>query len=179
MTDRLSTTERWRLVAVSAALAALAFVQAPALVVNDTKIDLALEPGSFLRRALSLWDPDGSFGQVQNQAYGYLFPMGPFFWLGDLLGLPAWVVQRLWWALLLVVAFWGIVMLSRTLGVGTSTAQVIGGLAYVLSPRILTVIGPSSVEVWPMATAPWVLVALVVGLRRGDPRRWAAVAAVR
>lgn len=178
MTDRLSTTERWRLVAVSAALAALAFVQAPALVVNDTKIDLALEPGSFLRRALSLWDPDGSFGQVQNQAYGYLFPMGPFFWLGDLLGLPAWVVQRLWWALLLVVAFWGIVMLSRTLGVGTSTAQVIGGLAYVLSPRILTVIGPSSVEVWPMATAPWVLVALVVGLRRGDPRRWAAVAAL-
>lgn len=173
-----AVTQRWRLIAVSAALAALAFVQDPARIVNDTKIDLALEPGGFLTRALSLWDPEGSFGQVQNQAYGYLFPMGPFFWLGDVVGAPAWVVQRAWWALLLIVGFSGVVLLCRALGVGSPTAQLLGGLVYVLSPRILTVIGPSSIEVWPMATAPWVLVALVLGLQRGDPRRWAALAAL-
>ncbi|MDD9371872.1 MAG: alpha-(1-_3)-arabinofuranosyltransferase family protein, partial [Acidimicrobiales bacterium] len=52
------------------------------------------------------------------------------------------------------------------------------GLAYALSPRILSVIGPSSIEVWPMALAPWVLVPLVLGLRRADPRRMAALSAL-
>lgn len=178
MTTPLTAVQRWRMVAVSGALVALAFVQAPDRILNDTKIDLALAPGRFLERALSLWDPAGSFGQVQNQAYGYLFPMGPFFWLGDLLAAPPWVVQRAWWALLLVLGFWGVVTLARVLGIGTHGTQMLGALAYVLSPRILTVIGPSSVEVWPMATAPWVLVALAIGLTRGDPRRWAAAAAL-
>lgn len=174
----MTRTERWRVAAVSAALTALAVVQDPGFVVNDTKIDLALRPGGFLERALHLWDPTGSFGQVQNQAYGYLFPMGPFFWIGDLVDVPDWLVQRLWWALLLVVAFTGVVKLCHELGVGTPSSRLIAGVAFALSPRILTVIGPSSIEVWPMALAPWVLVPLLIGLRRGDPRRWAAVAAL-
>ena len=126
----------------------------------------------------TLWDPNGSFGQVQNQAYGYLFPMGPFFWIGDLVNLPGWVVQRGWWALILVVAFLGIVKLCAVLDVGSPTARIIGGIAYALSPRMLTVIGPSSIEIWPAAMAPWVLVPLVIGLRTGDPRRWAVISAL-
>lgn len=169
---------RWRLVAVSMALTALAFVQDPGRIVNDTKIDLVLDPGAFLARALQLWDPDGTFGQVQNQAYGYLFPMGPFFWIGDLLNLPGWVVQRSWWALIFVVAFLGIVKLCGVLDLGSPTARIIGGLVFALSPRMLTVIGPSSIEVWPAAVAPWVLVPLVIGLRRGDPRRMALLSAL-
>ena len=34
----------------------------------------------------------------------FRWPMGPFFLLGKLLAVPAWVVQPLWWALLLTVA---------------------------------------------------------------------------
>lgn len=169
---------RWRLGAVSLALAALAFIQDPGRIVNDTKIDLVLDPGSFLARAMSLWDPNGTFGQVQNQAYGYLFPMGPFFWLGDLIDLPGWVVQRAWWSLLLVVAFLGIVKLCSVLDLGSPTARILGGLAFALSPRMLTVIGPSSIEVWPAAVAPWVLVPLVLGLRSRDPRRMALLSAL-
>lgn len=169
---------RFRLAAASAVLVALAFVQAPGRIVGDTKADLAIDPGAFLARALDLWDPNGSFGQVQNQAYGYLFPMGPFFWFGDLVGLEPWVVQRLWWALILVVAFLGVVKTCQILGIGSFSTQVIGGFAYALSPRMLSTMGPASIEIWPMALAPWVLIPLVIGLQRGNPRFYAALSAL-
>src|SRR5580692_4117377 len=74
-------------------LAVLAFPTRPGNILADTKIDLAVNPLGFLHRALQLWDPS-QFGQLQNQAVGYLFPMGPFFALGKLMALPGWVVQR-------------------------------------------------------------------------------------
>ena len=128
-------------VAVCVALTALAFLQSPGKIVADTKIDLALNPVQWLGRSLHLWDPSGSFGQVQNQAYGYLWPMGPFFALGTGIGLPGWVVQRLWWALLFCVAFLGVVRLAERLGIGTPTSRLVAGVVFALSPRILTELG--------------------------------------
>ncbi len=69
-------------------------VQSPGLLVSDTKFDLAVAPAGFLTRSIHLWDPLGAFGQLQNQAYGYLWPMGPFFLLGSVLDVPGWVIQR-------------------------------------------------------------------------------------
>ncbi len=169
---------RLRLGATSLALAALTFIARPGQTVGDTKADLVLAPGAFLERALHLWDPSGAFGQMQNQAYGYLFPMGPFFWLGNLASIEPWIIQRLWWSLLLVVAFLGMVKLCGALHLGSPAARLIGGVAYALSPRIMSVIGASSIEVWPSALAPWVLVPLVIGLRRGNTRYLAALSAV-
>lgn len=171
-------TWRFRLTACCLVLVALAFSQRPGRIVSDTKFDLVADPGAMLGRALHMWDPSGSFGQIQNQAYGYLFPMGPFFWLGDLLTVPEWVVQRMWWSLLLVVAFLGVVKLCGALALGSPTSRIIAAFAYALSPRILTTIGPISIEAWPMALAPWVLVPLVLGCRRGSPRRAAALSAL-
>ncbi|MGA3538539.1 alpha-(1-_3)-arabinofuranosyltransferase family protein [Micromonosporaceae bacterium DT194] len=157
---------RLRIVAICAALTALAFLQDPGLTAIDTKVDLAEDPLGWLERALQIWDPTGTFGQLQNQAYGYLWPMGPFFLLGDLIGVPSWVVQRLWWALVMIVAFTGVVRLSGRLGIGSPWARLIAGVAFALSPRMLTELGPISVEAWPSAVAPWVLVPLI-GLAHG------------
>ena len=80
--------QRFRLVAVCLGFVGLALWQQPGRIVPDTKLDLAIDPLAFLGRALRLWEPQGFAGQVQNQAYGYLFPMGPFFAAGEWLGLP-------------------------------------------------------------------------------------------
>ncbi len=166
-----------RLAAGCALLIGLALVQDPGFLVPDTKFDLVAAPGDFLARAMHLWDAEGAFGQVQNQGYGYLWPMGPFFWLGDLLGAPGWAVQRSWQALVLCVAFVGCARLARALGVRTDAACLIAAVAYALSPRMLTTLGPISIEAWPSALAPWVLLPLVVGASRGSPRRAAALSA--
>jgi arabinofuranan 3-O-arabinosyltransferase len=162
----------WRLrhVAICVALAALAFLQDPGLTVLDTKVDLTVDPVGWLNRALHLWNPASEFGQVQNQAYGYLWPMGPFFVAGFWLDLPEWVIQRLWWALVMCVAYLGVVKLSRRLAIGTPFARAVAGVAFALSPRVLTELGTISIEAWPLAVAPWVLVPLV-GLREGGSIR--------
>lgn len=178
LSDRPTATSPLRMVGYAAVLTAAAFSQSGGAMVADTKFDLLTDPGRFLAKATSLWDPIAAFGQIQNQAYGYAWPMGPFFWLGETVGLPDWAVQRLWWSLLLCLAFFGILRLARALGLGTPGAQVLAAFAYVLTPRLTTLVGATSVEVWPMALAPWVLVPLVIGSERGSPRRAAALSAL-
>lgn len=169
---------RLRLTAACALLVGLALIQSPGLMVADTKLDLPVEPGRFLLRAVHLWDPLGAFGQLQNQAYGYLWPMGPFFLGGTEAGLPEWVVQRLWLALVMCVALVGAAKLARELGVRSDLACLVAGFAYALSPRMLSTMGQISIEAWPSSLAPWVLLPLVIGSRRGSPRRAAAWAAL-
>ncbi|MBR7742187.1 DUF3367 domain-containing protein [Phycicoccus sp. BSK3Z-2] len=173
MTRRTDDAAVWRSrldrLLPSVFLVALAFVQRPGWTAADTKLDLVVDPAGFLGRALSLWDPLAAGGQLQNQAYGYLFPMGPFFLLGDALRLPGWVVQRLWWALVLVLAYHGARRVLERLGVGTGWSRVVGAFTYALAPRMLVGLGAISSEIWPMAVAPWVLLPLLA-VRPGDER---------
>ena len=171
-------TTRLRMWGYAAVLAAMAFSQSAGRMVADTKFDLVTNPAKFLGNALHLWDPSAAFGQIQNQAYGYAWPMGPFFLLGDLAHVPGWVVQRLWWTLLLCAAFFGVVRLAQRLRIGTPLTQVVAGFAFVLTPRITTLLGGTSVEIWPMALAPWVLLPLITGSERGSVRRAAALSAL-
>ncbi len=160
------TPPAWlRVVAVCSVLTGLVFLQEPGRIVTDTKLDLTVDPVGWLGRALSLWEPLGWFGQVQNQAYGYLFPMGPFFAAGDLAGLPPWVIQRSWTALLVCAAVVGLYLLARRLKIGSPTTALAAGVLYAMSPRFLTTLGPISAETLPMALAPWIVLPLVPGGR--------------
>ena len=159
----------------SVVLTGAVFVQAPGRLVGDTKLDLSIDPSRFMSQSLHLWQPQAAFGQLQNQAYGYLFPMGPFFALGHALGAPGWVVQRLWQSALLIVAFQGMRVLAGRLGIGTPATRTIGGLAFCLSPWMLAHIGPISIEALPTCVAPWVLVPLVGTEAVERPRRAAAL----
>ena len=164
--ERAGVVWRVRLLAGIGLLTALAFRQAGGLIVPDTKLDLTANPWGFLQRALHMWDPNGAFGQLQNQAYGYLFPVGPFHALLIGAGVPAWVVQRLWWSVILSVAFVGMWRLSGALRMGSPWARYLAALLYAVSPRFLAEVAVSSVEVWPMAMAPWVLLPLVTPAQR-------------
>ncbi len=162
MTTPLS--RRWLWVVAAAALT-LTFAQSPGQISPDTKLDLTANPLRFLARAFNLWNSELPFGQAQNQAYGYLFPHGTFFLIGDVLGLPGWVTQRLWWALLLIVGFWGLLRVAEALGIGSPTSRIIAAVAFALSPRVLTTLGAISSETLPMMLTPWVLLPVILALR--------------
>lgn len=157
-------------------LCLLAFVQSPGKTVADTKHDLTEDPIGFLSGALNMWSENMTLGQLQNQAYGYLFPQGPFFAAFDLLPdalAPDWVAQALWWSLTLCLAFTGAYRIAETARVGSHTSRVIAALLYTLSPRIITTLGAISSEAWPVALAPWIALPLlrVAGDRSRLPRR--------
>ncbi|MGV0790810.1 alpha-(1-_3)-arabinofuranosyltransferase domain-containing protein [Mycolicibacterium sp. XJ1819] len=155
---------------VAAAALILTFAQSPGQISPDTKLDLTANPLRFLARALNLWSSEMPFGQTQNQAYGYLFPHGTFFLIGDVLGLPAWVTQRLWWALLLVAGFWGLLRVAEALGIGSPASRIVGAVAFALSPRVLTTLGAISSETLPMMLAPWVLLPAILAVRGTSPQ---------
>ena len=170
--------------AVDTAVAYLGFLllcclQSPGRIAPDTKLDLTADPVGFLARATHLWSAQSFGGQVQNQAYGYLFPQGPFFALFHVLGVPGWFTQRLWWALVLTVAFTGLVRLARALRVGTHRSRVVAGVLFALAPRMLADLGTISSEAWPVALAPWLMLPVVLALRgQMTPRRAGAGAAL-
>jgi arabinofuranan 3-O-arabinosyltransferase len=161
-------SRRWLWLDAAVALA-LSFGSSPGQISPDTKLDLTANPLRFLARATNLWNSELPFGQAQNQAYGYLFPHGTFFLAGHLLGLPGWITQRLWWALLLAVGFWGLLRVAEALGIGSPTSRVVAAAAFALSPRVLTTIGSISSETLPIMLAPWVLLPTILALRDSAP----------
>lgn len=157
-----------------AAFVALAYLPIlltrPGRVTADTKTYLYLNPGRLLQEAASMWEPNIGLGTVTHQTIGYLFPMGPFYWLLETgLRLPSWVAQRLWLGTLILLAGLGVRYLMRTLdirGPGLPVAMLLYSLTpYVLefSPRLSALLGP-----W--AALPWMLALIIRAMRVGGWR---------
>ncbi len=158
-----------RFLVVSSLVIFVAFLaQQPGRLIADTKLDLVINPVGFLARALHAWEAHGYLGQLQNQAVGYFLPVGPFFALGHVSGMPMWIVQRLWMSVVLIVALWGAVRVADALGIGSPTTRFLGGATYALSPFFIMVVGSTSSNLLPAALLPWALLALIRGSREGS-----------
>ena len=124
--------------ALAAACYLLALVQRPGLVYADTKIDLFADPHGFLADVASAWSPQIQLGHVFGGQYGgYLFPMAPWFAAGDWLGLPTWLVQRLWLGTILFAGAWGVVrLLDALLDRPRGAPHVAAAVLFVLNPYV-------------------------------------------
>ncbi len=171
------TTRRLR-AAGYALLALITYVPllrtAPGKVSADTKTYLYLDPSRLLARASSMWDPNIGFGTVTHQNIGYLFPMGPYYWLMHALGAPAWVSQRLWLGSILFLAGVGMLYLMRTLHV-RGPGVVCAALVFMFTPYLLDFASRLSVILLPWAGLPWMLALVIKALR--DERSWRYAAA--
>jgi len=144
-----------------AALAAVCYLPllltARGFVAADTKAYLYLDPSRLLSRAAYLWDQNVAMGTVTHQNIGYLWPMGPWFWVFDKLGAPDWVAQRLWMGTLLFLAGAGVLYLGRTIGPRSRLAWTAAAFVYLLSPYALDYIARISVLLLPWAALPWMI----------------------
>jgi hypothetical protein len=149
----------------------------PGKVAADTKQYLYLDPSRLLARAASMWDPHIGMGTVTHQNIGYLFPMGPYYWLLDKIGVPDWVAQRLWLGSILFLAAAGVLYLLRTFGI-RGPGVVVAAVAYMFTPYTLDYSARISVLLLPFAALPWMIGLTRKALRDGGWRYPATFALV-
>ena len=161
---------RWVLLVAGMCALAVTFAQEPGRIVSDSKLPVLLSPLAYMANSLHLWDQSMWSGSIKTLDFGYIFPMGLYFGATHLLHVPVWVSERIWLALLLTVGFWGMVRLAESLRIGTRTGRILGAVAYVVAPIVVTW-SASSVSLLAVVLLPWVLVPLVRGASGGSPRR--------
>jgi len=155
----------------------VAFSQATGKIETDTELPLVLSPISFINAALHAWNPYTFGGFANPQSVGLIFPMGLFFSVAHLIHLPTWCTERIWLALLLTVGCWGVARLCEALGIGSRWSRILAGLAYCVTPIVVTWVATSAFLL-AVVLLPWVIIPLVWGSRSGSPRRAAALSGI-
>jgi arabinofuranan 3-O-arabinosyltransferase len=127
----------------------------PGRVGGDTKAYLTIDPSQWLSKVEWLWSPAIGAGGVTHQNIGYLWPMGPWFWMFDRLGVPMWVAQRLWLGTIMFAAGAGTWWLCRRFL--DRRIAIVAGFFYMLSPYVLQYSERMSVMLLPWAGLPWLI----------------------
>ena len=150
----------------------MSFLQRPGEVFADSRVELTADPSLFLSRITSIWTATGDLGHVGSaQFIGYLFPMGTFFALLDALGIPMWIVNRLWIGALFSVAAWGTVRLMDELyDERRGIPHLVAGALFALNPYVLIFSNRSTSVLLAYVALPWMLIAVHRGL--AAPRQW-------
>lgn len=130
----------------------------------DTKLYLTSSPARLLASAAHAWDPSQFLGYVPHQAVGYLWPMGPFFWIGDTIGVADWVMQRLWLTMIFTAAGTGVYFFLRRLGYRVDSATA-GALCFQVTPYVLSYQSRTSVMLLPWAAVGWLALVSLSGPR--------------
>ncbi len=130
----------------------------------DTKSYLTIDPSALLAQATSMWDPSVGAGTVPHQNIGYLFPLGPYYWLMDTIGIPDWVTQRLLWGTIVFAAAYGTYRLARWLG-WSAAGALVAGFAYGFSPYVLSYLARLSIILAPWAALPWMILLVAKAAR--------------
>ncbi|MGH9047380.1 MAG: alpha-(1-_3)-arabinofuranosyltransferase domain-containing protein, partial [Acidimicrobiales bacterium] len=149
----------------------------PGMIADDSKQYLYLDPGKLIQSALSMWNPDVGMGTVTHQNIGFLFPMGPYYWIIQELHISMWVGQRFWMGSLFFFAGTGVFYLSRLLGVNR-WGCVAAGVAYTFTPFVIDYIARISPIVMPWSALGWMTAFVVLAVRRGGWRYPALFAVV-
>ncbi|MET0577641.1 MAG: alpha-(1-_3)-arabinofuranosyltransferase family protein, partial [Ilumatobacteraceae bacterium] len=179
-TQRSTSAARWWAALAVGVLALLAYLPAlrssPGRMPADTKLYLYLDPGRLIGDAPWTFDGRQFAGWVPHQVIAYLWPQGPWFWLGSQTGLPDWVVHRLWLGTLFLAAGTGVLWVSRRVGLGPAAAFA-AALVYQLAPYVLPYESRTSAMLLPWAGLGWIVGLTVLAATRS---RWrhAALAAL-
>jgi hypothetical protein len=153
------------------------FLTRPGMVADDSKQYLYLDPGKLIQSAISMWDPDVGMGTVTHQNIGFLFPMGPYYWIIQELHIPMWVGQRFWMGSLFFFAGTGVFFLAKLLGLSPG-GRVAAGVAYTFTPFVIDYIARISAIVMPWAALGWMIGLVILAVRRGGWRYPALFAVV-
>ncbi len=164
----------WSLLAL-AVVPALFLTQA-GWIAADTKVYLYVDPGRLIKSAQSMWNPNMGLGTVTHQNIGYLFPMGPYYWLIQELHIPMWVGQRMYLSALFLAAGGGVLFVGRLLKLSPA-GRFAGAMLYMLSPFVLDYISRSTALLLPWAGLGWMLGFTILALRTRQ-WRWAAAFAI-
>lgn len=146
----------------------------------DTKPEMFLAPARTAARFASSWLDTPNLG-APNYNVG-IVPVAAVFSVLDAVGVPAWLIMRIWRIVLLVVAAWGARIVLREL-MGESATQRAGtvasvgaAVAYAANPYVI-VGGATTPTMLPYALLPWLVVCWLRG-SRAPSWRWAAAAAL-
>lgn len=155
-------------------------ISRPGHLVLDTDDRLFLDPGGALTSAAERWNPISALGSVRDRTFDSAFPMSPWFWAADGVGIPEWLAQRLWVGAIVLAAGLGFVFLLRTMS-WTGRGWMLGALAYQSSPYLLGYAGTTSGVLLAWAGLPWLVGFTNRALTRTDwrdPARCAVVVAL-
>nr|MBA3286788.1 DUF3367 domain-containing protein [Acidimicrobiia bacterium] len=176
--DLLRRRSSWLVVAVLGLLAYVpALMSSPGRMPADTKLYLYLDPGRLIADAPWTFDGRQFAGWVPHQVIAYLWPQGPWFWLGETAGLADWVTHRLWIGTLLFAAGTGVLWGARRLGLALPAAAA-AALVYQLSPYVLPYIARTSAILLPWAGVGWIVGLTVLAATRTRWRHAALLALV-
>lgn len=171
-----TSTETRVLVGLSLALAFIVLANDFGVLTPDTKPEIFLRPAQTAARFASSWLDTPNLG-TSNYNAGVV-PVAALFSLFEVVGVPAWVIMRLWRIALLVIAAWGARLVLREVigdrggSAGRSAAGVAAAVAYAANPYVL-IGGGTTPTLLPYALLPWLVLCWFHGFR-APSWRWAA-----